>query len=44
MGLDSVSDELAALQVCLRELNAERREILNKLLDLKGNWSLRIKL
>lgn len=35
--ISKLEDELAALQVCLRELNAERREILNKLLDLKGN-------
>lgn len=35
--ISKLEDELAALQVCLRQLNAERRETLNKLLDLKGN-------
>lgn len=35
--ISKLEDELAALQVCVRQLNAERRETLNKLLDLKGN-------
>eukprot|EP01018_Ginkgo_biloba_P038434 Gb_33955 [translate_table: standard] len=37
VSISKLEDELAALKVCLRQVDTKRRDTLNKLLDLKGN-------
>ncbi|XP_009793652.1 kinesin-like protein KIN-14T isoform X1 [Nicotiana tabacum] len=35
--ISKIKDELAVLDACIKKLNIQRRQVLNELLDLKGN-------